>query len=103
MLKNMKKTLILILAAAIFFGASVPAFRTAALAVTQDEIDDLEEEKEKIAEKVKAQQDKIEALEKEHSDYLELKVALEERNAFTLKQMEINQLQIDYIMDLKCL
>ncbi len=100
MLKNMKKKLVFVLIAAILIGAAVPVFRTGAYAVTQDEIDDLEEEKEKIAEKVKVQQDKIEALEKEKSDFLELKVALEERNAFTLRQMELNQLQIDYMADL---
>ncbi len=100
MLKNMKKILLFVLIAAVLIGAAVPVFRTGAYAVTQDEIDDLEEEKEKIAEKVKVQQDKIEALEKEKSDFLELKVALEERNAFTLRQMELNQLQIDYMADL---
>ncbi len=100
MLKNMKKTLIFVLIAAILIGAAVPLFGTGAFAVTQDEIDDLEEEKEKIAEKVKVQQDKIEALEKEKSDFLELKVALEERNAYTLKQMELNQLQIDYMAEI---
>lgn len=100
MLKNMKKTLIFVLIAAILIGAAVPLFGTGAYAVTQDEIDDLEEEKEKIAEKVKVQQDKIEALEKEKSDFLELKVALEERNAYTLRQMELNQLQIDYMAEI---
>lgn len=100
MLKNMKKTLIFVLIAAILIGAAVPLFGTVAYAVTQDEIDDLEEEKEKIAEKVKVQQDKIEALEKEKSDFLELKVALEERNAYTLRQMELNQLQIDYMAEI---
>ena len=100
MLKNMKKTLIFVLIAAILIGAAVPLFGTEAYAVTQDEIDDLEEEKEKIAEKVKVQQDKIEALEKEKSDFLELKVALEERNAYTLRQMELNQLQIDYMAEI---
>lgn len=100
MLKNMKKTLIFVLIAAFLIGAAVPLFGTGAYAVTQDEIDDLEEEKEKIAEKVKVQQDKIEALEKEKSDFLELKVALEERNAYTLRQMELNQLQIDYMAEI---
>ena len=66
MLKNMKKLLLFVLIAAVLIGAAVPVFRTGAYAVTQEEIDDLDEEKEKIAEKVKVQQDKIEALEKEN-------------------------------------
>ena len=99
MLKYIKKTLIPVLLAAIFFGALSPFFVTKASAVTQAEIDELEEEKEKIAEKVKVQQDRIEELQKEQSDYLELKVALESRNAYSKQQIEINQLQIDYIAD----
>ncbi len=99
MLKNIRKSLIFVLMAAIIFGAVSPAFSLRAYAVTQDEIDELEDEKDKIAEKVKVQEDKIKELEKEQSDFLELKVALEERNAYTQKQIEVNQLQIDYISD----
>ena len=99
MLKNIRKSLIFVLLAAIMFGAVSPAFSLRAYAVTQDEIDELEDEKDKIAEKVKVQEDKIKELEKEQSDFLELKVALEERNAYTQKQIEVNQLQIDYISD----
>ena len=99
-MKNMKKIWISVLIAAMLIGVVSPAFTVKAFAVTQSEIDDLEEEKEKIAEKVKVQQDKIEELEKEQSDFMELKIALEERNAYTQKQIDINQLQIDYMTDL---
>ena len=100
MLKNIKKIWISVLIAAMLIGAAGPAFTVRAFAVTQSEIDDLEEEKEKIAEKVKVQQDKIEELEKEQSDFMELKMALEARNSYTQQQIDINQLQIDYMTDL---
>ena len=83
MLKNIKNIWISVLIAAMLIGAAGPAFTFRAFAVTQSEIDDLEEEKEKIAEKVKVQQDKIEELEKEQSDFMELKMALEARNSYT--------------------
>ena len=100
MLKNIKNIWISVLIAAMLIGVAGPAFTVRAFAVTQSEIDDLEEEKEKIAEKVKVQQDKIEELEKEQSDFMELKMALEARNSYTQQQIDINQLQIDYMTDL---
>ena len=99
MLKNIKKMLIFLLMAAILLGAGSPLLTAKAYAVTQDEIDELEKEKEKIAEKVKVQEDRIKELEKEQSDYLELKIALEERNAYTQQQIDVNQLQLDYITE----
>ena len=99
MLKNIKKMLIFLLMAAILLGAGSPLLTVKAYAVTQDEIDELEKEKEKIAEKVKVQEDRIKELEKEQSDYLELKIALEERNAYTQQQIDVNQLQLDYITE----
>ncbi len=99
MLKNIRKSLIFVLMAAILLGAFSPALSFSAYAVTQEEIDELEDEKDKIAEKVKVQEDRIKELEKEQSDFLELKVALEERNAYTQQQINVNQLQLDYITD----
>ena len=72
-----------------------PLFSIEASAVTQSEIDELEKKKEEINEKKKAQQAIVDALEGEQADFLELKKALDDRNAFTLEQMALNQEQID--------
>lgn len=72
-----------------------PVFITRASAVTQSEIDELEKKKEEINEKKKAQQALVDALEGEQADFLELKKALDDRNAYTLEQMDLNQQEID--------
>ena len=90
-----KKFICLFLATLFCLFALRPLFSIEASAVTQAEIDELEEKKEEIKEKKKAQQAIVDALEGEHADFLELKKALDDRNAFTLEQMDLNQQQID--------
>ena len=65
-----------------------------AFAVTQGEIDQLEKEKEEIEEKISEKQAVVDELEAQHASALERKKAMDERNEFTIRQIEINDKQI---------
>lgn len=63
-------------------------------AVSQSEIDALKKQRDKIAEEKAAQQAIVDELEAQHADVLERKLALDERNVYTLEQMALNEQEI---------
>lgn len=94
MKKKTKSLLALILSVVTVLSLVLGALPTRAYAVTQSEIDALKKERDKIAEQKAAQQAIVDELEAQHADVLERKLALDERNAFTLEQMELNEQEI---------
>ena len=94
MKKKTKSLLALILSVVTVLSLVLGALPTQAYAVTQSEIDALKKERDKIAEAKAAQQAIVDELEAQHADVLERKLALDERNAFTLEQMGLNEQEI---------
>ena len=94
MKKKTKSLLALILSVVTVLSLVLGALPTRAYAVTQSEIDALKKERDKIAGQKAAQQAIVDELEAQHADVLERKLALDERNAFTLEQMELNEQEI---------
>ena len=76
------------------FSLALGALPIQARAVTQSEIDALKEERDKIAQQKAAQQAIVDDLEAQHASVLERKLAMDERNAYTLEQMELNKQEI---------
>jgi len=66
-----------------------------ALAVTQADIDAAEARRDALTEQRKAAQAVVDGLEEEQASVLERKLAMDERNQFTLEQLEIVGEQID--------
>lgn len=87
--KKIKSVLAMILVAVTLFS-QIPG----ASAVSQSEIDALKKERDRIAEDKKAQQAIVDELEAQHASTLERKLAMDERNAYTLEQMELNEQEI---------
>ena len=83
-MKSLRKLICLLICLCLIFSASPGAF-----AVTQSEIDALRREKEALLDKKAEKQAEIDSLREEESNILELKLALDERNLFTLEQMEL--------------
>ena len=78
------------LALCLTFGVlPVPAF-----AVTQAEIDQLEQKKEAIEKKVEEKQAVVDELEAQQAGVMEKKQALDERNEYLLQQIQLNDEQI---------
>ena len=95
MTKRFIKNLIsLILVLSLAACPLLPGFQVAAFAVTQDEIDQLEKERDALEEKRDAQQAVVDDLEQKNASLLERKKALDERNAYTIEQMELNSKEI---------
>ncbi len=67
---------------------------TSAFAVTQKEIDALKAQRNEIREQRQAKQAVVDELEGEHSSLLEQKRAMDERNMYTIEQMELNAEEI---------
>ena len=63
-------------------------------AVSQSEIDALKKQRDKIAEEKAAQQAIVDQLEAQHASVLERKLALDERNSYTLEQIALNEQEI---------
>lgn len=68
---------------------------SAAYAVTQEEIDELEKERDRIEEQREAQQAIVDDLEEKQAGILQRKQALDERNAYTIEQMQLNEQTIE--------
>lgn len=83
-MKSLRKLICLLISLSLIFSASPGAF-----AVTQSEIDALRREKETLLGKKAEKQAEIDSLREEESNILELKLALDERNLFTIEQMEL--------------
>ena len=94
MKKKTKSLLALILSVVTVLSLVLGALPTRAYAVTQSEIDALKKERDKIAGQKAAQQAIVDELEAQHADVLERKLALDERNDFTIEQMELNEQEI---------
>ncbi len=94
MKKKTKSLLALILSVVTVLSLVLGALPTRAYAVTQSEIDALKKERDKIAEAKAAQQAIVDELEAQHADVLERKLALDDRNVYTLEQMELNEQEI---------
>ncbi len=67
---------------------------TSAFAVTQSEIDQLKKERDKISSNRQEKQAVVDSLESEHASILERKLAMDERNMYTIEQMELNAEEI---------
>ena len=92
--KKTKSLLALMLSVMTVLSLVLGALPTQAYAVTQSEIDALKKERDKIAEAKAAQQAIVDELEAQHADVLDRKLALDERNVYTLEQMELNEQEI---------
>ena len=92
--KKTKSLLALILSVVTVLSLVLGALPTRAYAVTQSEIDALKKERDKIAEQKAAQQAIVDELEAQHADVLDRKLALDERNVYTLEQMALNEQEI---------
>ena len=94
-MKKKKRTFIAALMTFVMvFSLALGALPIQARAVTQSEIDALKEERDKIAQQKAAQQAIVDDLEAQHASVLERKLAMDERNAYTLEQMELNKQEI---------
>lgn len=69
-------------------------FPTEALAVTQNEIDELKAERDEITAQRREKQAVVDQLEADQATVLERKLAMDERNMYTLQQIELNSEQI---------
>lgn len=64
------------------------------LAVTQDEIDALKSQRDEITAQRQEKQAVVDQLEGEHATVLERKLAMDERNMFTIQQIQLNAQEI---------
>lgn len=94
MKKKTKSLLALLLSVMTVLSLILGAMPIQAQAVTQSEIDALKKERDRIAEEKAAQQAIVDELEAQHASVLERKLAMDERNAYTLEQMELNKQEI---------
>ena len=83
-MKHKKFTVFLSLFLCLLFLLPLTSF-----AVTQDDIDRVQQERDKLEEKQKETQDKIEQLQEEQASVLEQKAALDERNAIAAEQLAL--------------
>ncbi len=67
----------------------------AAHAVTEAEIEELKRQRDEIAEEKAARQAVVDDLEAKQESILELKHALDERNSYTMQQIELNKREIE--------
>lgn len=91
MRKNRSKALLslALVLALLFSAAPMPAF-----AVTQDEIDALKAQRNEITAQREEKQAVVDQLESEHATVLERKLAMDERNMYTIQQIELNAQEI---------
>jgi len=92
--KNLKPIVSVLLCVLMLVTLCTGLLSTKAEAVTQAEVDALRKEKEAISEKKNAQQAVVDELEEQHAGALERKLAMDERNEFTLQQIELNKQEI---------
>ena len=67
---------------------------TSAFAVTQSEINQLKKERDSITANRREKQEVVDSLESEHASIMERKLAMDERNMYTIEQMELNAEEI---------
>lgn len=88
--RKVRSCLVFVLVVSLLSALMIPAF-----AVTQSEIDALQEKKDAISKERAQAQEKVDALEAEQAGFIEQKRALDERDAFTIEQIKINAEQIE--------
>lgn len=91
MRKNRSKAL---LSLALVLALLLSAVPMPAFAVTQDEIDALKAQRNEITAQREEKQAVVDQLESEHAGVLERKLAMDERNMYTIQQIELNAQEI---------
>lgn len=91
MRKNRSKAL---LSVALAFALVLSAAPMSAGAVTQGEIDALKAQRNELTAQREEKQAVVDQLESEHATVLERKLAMDERNMFTIQQIELNAQEI---------
>ena len=71
-----------------------------AYAVTQDQIDQLQRQKEQLQAQRNEKQAVVDALEEQHAQVLERKQAMDERNFYAIQQLQINSEQLQLYSDM---
>ena len=94
MKRKIKTILALILCVSLTAPAVAGAAPVSACAVTQDEIDSLRAQRDEISAVRKEKQAVVEALEDEKASVVDKKRAMDERNTFTLQQIQLNNDEI---------
>lgn len=88
--RKIKRALVTLMALVMVF-TMLP---TSAFAVTQSEIDQLKKERDSITANRREKQEVVDSLESEHASIMERKLAMDERNMYTIEQMELNAEEI---------
>lgn len=88
--KKIKRALVTLMSLVMVF-TMLP---TSAFAVTQSEIDQLKKERDSITANRREKQEVVDSLESEHASIMERKLAMDERNMYTIEQMELNAEEI---------
>ena len=94
--RRLSAALSILLSLALVFGV-LPA---QVFAVTQAEIDELERQTKAVEEQVAEKQDLVDELEEQQADTMEQKKALDERNAYLLQQLLLNEKEILFYNEL---
>ncbi|MBR0039885.1 MAG: peptidoglycan DD-metalloendopeptidase family protein [Oscillospiraceae bacterium] len=92
--KRQNKLISSALSALLCLGLVFGVLPAQVFAVTQAEIDELERQKEAVEEQVKEKQSVVDELESQQADVMEQKKALDERNAYLIQQLLLNEKQI---------
>ena len=92
--KKTRSLFAVLLTATMVFALVLGALPIQAEAVSQSEIDALKRQRDEIAEQKAAQQAIVDDLQAQHASVLEQKLAMDERNAYTLEQMQLNEQEI---------
>lgn len=93
--RKIRKALALCLSVLMMGTAVSEAFPTPAYAVTQSQIDELKEQRNAIRAQRQEKQAIVEALEAEKADVVAQKQAMDERNMYTLQQIQLNNQEIE--------
>ena len=89
------KVLRTVLAFVLAFSIALPGFIQAAYAVSEEELDQLKAERDALVKQRQAQQAVVNDLKNQQAGVLEIKRALDERNTYTLWQIQLTQQEIE--------
>ncbi len=92
--RKIRKALALCLSVLMIGAAVSEAFPVPAYAVTQSQIDELKQQRNAIRAQRQEKQAVVEALEAEKADVVAQKQAMDERNMYTLQQIQLNNQEI---------
>ena len=92
--RKIRKALALCLSVLMIGAAVSEAFPVPAYAVTQSQIDELKQQRNAIRAQRQEKQAVVEALEAEKADFVAQKQAMDERNMYTLQQIQLNNQEI---------